>query len=181
MLDSKIMRLWLALLSFLCCGVSSLACKCGPPAHLSRYVDTARIVFVGKVLFTNDDSSGTTSQQTFVHFEVDEAFKRLGPETRDVWIDPGSFTSCYAEYRVGERYLVFGSDGAPVRTFNPQKPNAKPKPVAPGMDPKNPPKAFLARECSGTRETKELSSQEIAYLKKYKERAALKQQAHKPD
>jgi hypothetical protein len=55
---------------------------------------------------------GKFIQKTLVHFEVEEAFKGLGPEMHDVWVDPGSFTSCYAEYHVGERYLVFAYGGA---------------------------------------------------------------------
>jgi hypothetical protein len=184
MLDSKIMRPWLALFFLPSCAAPSFACECGSPGHASRYISTADTVFVGKVLFTNDDGSGTDMQQTLVHFQVDEAFKGPGPETHDVWIDPGSFTGCYAEYRIGERYLVFGY-GTRVRTdssavtFNQKKSRGKPKPVPPGVDPKSPPKAYLAPECAGTREAKDLSTQEIAYLRKWKETAAAKQKAPK--
>ena len=44
-------------------------------------------------------------------FSVEEAFKGLPPNTTEVWVDPGSFTSCYAEYTVGRRLLVFAYGG----------------------------------------------------------------------
>jgi hypothetical protein len=113
-------------------------------------------VFVGKVVFTNDDGSGTIAQQTLVHFEVEEAFKGLKTGTRDVWIDPGSFTSCYAEYHLGERLLVFAYRGG---MFPPDSPAvsvvprdaARPKPWPTGFDPMAHPPVYLAPECSGTR------------------------------
>jgi hypothetical protein len=115
-----------------------------------------------------------------VHFEVEEAFKGLGPETHDVWVDPGSFTSCYAKYHVGERYLVFAYGGAllpkdsPAVSVVPGEPKTKPLP--PGIDLKNPPKIYSAPECSGMRlitsKTKDAISQEVDYLRRYKEQAA---------
>ena len=68
-------------------------------------------MFVGKVDFTDDDGSGTFLQKTSVRFEVEESFKGLASDMRYVWIDPGSFTSCYAEYHIGKRYLVFAYGG----------------------------------------------------------------------
>ncbi len=85
-----------------------LGCECGRAGPACAYVKTANAIFVGKVVFTDDDGSGTFMQRTHVHFQVEEAFKGLAPGIQDVWVDPGSFTSCYAEYHVGERLLVFG-------------------------------------------------------------------------
>jgi hypothetical protein len=68
-------------------AVPSFGCDCGPPGHASQYVSEASIVFVGKVVFTNDDGSGTFIQKTLVHFEVEEAFKGLGSQMHDVWVD----------------------------------------------------------------------------------------------
>ena len=61
--------------------------ECGPPGPASRYIKDASIAFVGKVVFTDDDGSGKFIQKTLVHFEVEEAFKGLGPEMHDVWVD----------------------------------------------------------------------------------------------
>ena len=151
--------------------------------HASRYIKEASIVFVGKVVFTDDDGSGKFIQKTLVHFEVEGAFNGLGPEMHDVWVDPGSFASCYAEYHVGERYLVFAYGGAvlpkdsPAVSVAPGGSKTKPKP--PGIDLKNPPKVYSAPECSGTRlitsKTKDAVSQEVDYLRKYREKAAREQ------
>ena len=93
---------------------------------------------------------GNSSKKTLVHFEVEEAFKELGPEMHDVWVDPGSFTSCYAEYHVGERYLVFAYDGALLPKDSPAVSvvpgESKTKPLPPGIDVKNPPKIYSAPE-----------------------------------
>jgi hypothetical protein len=62
---------------------------------------------VGKVVFSNDDGSGTFVRKTLVHFDVEEILKGLDPALVMRWIDPGSLTSSYAEYRRGGRYLVF--------------------------------------------------------------------------
>jgi hypothetical protein len=152
----------------------SLACWCSLPGPASDYVKGASVVFVGKVLFNDDDGSGKFTQKTLVRFEVEESYKGLGPEIHDIWVDPGSFTSCYATYPVGKRYLVFGQDrGAPPPdtasiTVVPTTKQSKPKPVPPGFDEKNPPKVYFAPECSGTRQVTSQTKSEVEYLRKYK-------------
>src|ERR1700688_2702749 len=157
MLDSRIMgRLLLGTLFFLLSWtIPCFACECGPAGHASSYVKEASVVFVGKVVFTNDDRSGKFTQATLVHLKIEEAFKGLAPEMQDVWVDPGSSTSCYAEYRVGERYLVFAYGGALLTSDNPaiavSPGKSKPKPLPRGIDLNNPPKIYSAPACSGTR------------------------------
>jgi hypothetical protein len=165
---------------FLICGGSSFACWCGPAGPASSYVKGASIVFVGKVVFNDDDRSGKFNQKTLVRFEVEEAYKGLKSEDRDVWVDPGSFTSCYATYYVGERYLVFAyraglppPDTASI-TVVPENKQSTTKPAPPGFDPKNPPRVYLAPECSGSRQitsrTNESVAHELEYLRGYKTR-----------
>jgi len=178
------LRLLGTLYVLLVCSVPSFACDCGSPGPASHYIKEASVAFVGKVVFTDDDESGKFTQKTLVHFVVEEAFKGLGPEMHDVWLDPGSFTSCYAVYRVGSRYLVFAYGG----TVLPKDSAAvfvapgesKTKPTPPGIDRKNSPKVYSAPECSGTRpitpKTKDAVSQEVEYLRKYSEKPA---RAHK--
>jgi hypothetical protein len=108
------------------------------------------------VAFSDDDNSGRFTQRTLVKFDVKEAFKGLHPGTHDVWVDPGSFTSCYAEYVPGRRYLVFGygatrmpTDAAAMSVAGHSASVAKPLP--PGIDPLKPPLVYFAPECSGTR------------------------------
>jgi hypothetical protein len=118
-------------------------------------VSGAAVVFVGKVAFTDHDPSLGLAQRTFVKFEVEEAFKGLSPDIHEVWVDPGSFTSCYAEYSVGDRLLVFGYGGhamppdTSTMSFIPRQVKQKPLPAA--IDRTNPPVVYSAPECSGTR------------------------------
>jgi hypothetical protein len=156
-------------------GGHSLACECRISGKVSKYLNAADIVFVGRVVFTDDDGSGTFKQRTFVRFEIEEQFKGLEIGVRDVWADPGSFTSCYAKYDSGERYLVFAYRGAkmPVATSSVM---AAPdghyrKPVPAGIDAANPPPLYYAPECTGTlpitAETQTLVDSWLKELKKY--------------
>lgn len=173
------MRRFLLGIVFVLLGSSAfvLACECGPAGHASRYLKDAAVVFVGRVVFTDDDGSGKFTQKTLVRFEVEEAYKGIGAGTRDVWVDPGSFTSCYAEYHVGERYLVFAYGGAQMpkdsAAMTVASGDSKRKPLPPGIDSNNPPKIYSAPECSGTRQitaqTEQQTSREIKYLRKHKE------------
>jgi len=81
---------------------------------------------------------------------------------------------------VGERYLVFAYGGAVLpkdsAAVSVAPGGSKTKPTPPGIDLKNPPKVYSAPECSGTRlitsKTKDAVSQEVDYLRKYREKAA---------
>lgn len=156
--------------------ISSFGCDCGPPGPASRYVYGVDLAFVGKVIFTDDDGSGQYIQRTLVHFEVEESFKGMKPEIRDVWIDPGSCTDCYAEYRVGQRYLVFAhSKPSVLQDVDPKSIAAqcRSKPLPKGLDPDKPPKVYVAPECSGTREivskNEPAVNKEIAWLRIYRQ------------
>ena len=133
--------------SFSACERASFGCECGPPGDASRYIREARIAFVGKVVFTNDDGSGKFIQKTLVRFKVEEAFKGLGAETHEVWVDPGSFTYCYAEYHVGARlpsiWLWRRSSTKDSPTVSVAPGESKRKPTPSGIDLKNPPKVLL--------------------------------------
>jgi len=154
-----------------------LACDCGDPGPACTYVGTASAIFVGTVVFTDDDGSGSFMQRTFVKFHVEEAFKGLSPNTQDVWVDPGSFTSCYADYHVLQRLLVFGYErqgmphDAAMMSIGP-KGTAKEKPLPPGIDPDHLPTIYWAPECSGTRlitpDNEGLVAPEIEYLRQFK-------------
>jgi hypothetical protein len=135
-------------------------------------------VFVGRVVFTDDDGSGKFTQHTLVHFEVEESYKGLKSDIHDVWIDPGSCTSCYAEYKVGGRYLVFAYGGPllpkDTSAISAVNNDCKVKPFPTAFDLGNPPKVYLAPECSGTRqivrETESSVAKEIAWLRNYKKK-----------
>lgn len=157
---------------FACAIISSLACfacECSAPAPACSYISAASIVFVGTPVFSNDNGSGTFIQQTLYKFAVDEIFKGLPEGTKEVWVDPGSYTSCYAVYKIGTKLLVFASKGkfAPVDTaaMTIAKHSGKKKPLPPGFDPKMP--VYFAPECSGTRDAVR-AAEDIAWLRLWK-------------
>jgi carboxypeptidase family protein len=84
-----------------------VACNCGPgtwaPACETFYA--ARAVFLGTVLDHNDDGSGKFTQWTGYLVRVDEVFRGLDSSDKEVFIDPGSFTSCYTHYSINKQYL----------------------------------------------------------------------------
>lgn len=159
----------IALLCALSFSLTSFACECGAPAPACAYVSAAPVIFVGTPVYSNDDGSGTFLQQTLYKFKVDEIFKGLPEGTEEVWVDPGSYTSCYAEYNLGVKLLVFASETRfiPVDTaaMTVAKPMARKKPLPPGFDPKMP--VYYAPECSGTRRA-ESAADDIAWLRLWK-------------
>ena len=154
-----------------------LACDCGPSGPACAYATRAAAVFVGTVAFSDHDPALGLRQRTLVKFNVEEAFKGLPSKVRELWIDPGSFTSCYAEYSVGERLLVFAYGGG--RTMPPDTSvmsiisgQVKGKSLPAGFNREKPPVVFSAPECSGTRlmrteDHRNLKS-DIEYLRQYK-------------
>jgi hypothetical protein len=105
--------------------------------------------------FTNDDGSGTFVQATLVRFDIEEVFKGLPQGTKEVWVDPGSFTSCYENYHLVERYLIVaqrkGQMPRDSATMTVSRASGKQKPLPPGIDPARPPVIYWAPECSGSR------------------------------
>jgi hypothetical protein len=150
-------------------NVAGFACDCGAPAPACAYISAAPVVFVGTPVYSNDDGSGTFLQQTLYKFTIDEIFKGLPEGTKEVWVDPGSFTSCYAEYEIGTKLLVFASEGKliPVDTaaMTVAKPAGKQKPLPPGFDPKK--RVYYAPECTGTRDAA-TAADDIAWLRSWK-------------
>jgi hypothetical protein len=150
-------------------NLAGFACECGPPAPACAYIAAAPVVFVGTPVYSNEDGSGTFLQQTLYKFTVDEIFKGLPEGTKEVWVDPGSFTSCYAVYEIGTPLLVIASEGKliPVDTaaMTVAKPGGKQKSRPPGFDPKMP--VYYAPECTGTREAAN-AGDDIAWLRLWK-------------
>jgi hypothetical protein len=105
-----------------------------------------------------------------VHFDVEEVYKGLAQGVKDVWLDPGSFTSCYQQFRVGAQYLVFAhnpSDRPPpagAMTVSEQQGSSKSLP--PGFDPRHPPMVYLSVSCDGSREAA-YSATDISWLRAF--------------
>jgi len=161
-------------------GLSRAAgCDCGPAGPSCAYVGRAAVVFAGTVVFSDHDPTLGLRQRTFVKFKIDEAFKGLTPSDKEVWIDPGSFTSCYAEYNVGEHSLVFGYEGdrmppdTALMSVVPGQPSPKPIPgeiVRNGL-----PTVYSSPECSGTRSMRSDDpglNQDLGYLRQFRDRKA---------
>ncbi len=171
-----VQRLSLALfLPVVLIPIAAWACDCRGGGPACSYVSRAAAVFVGKVVFDNHDDSIGLNQRTLIRFEVEETFKGLSPGTSEVWADPGSFTSCYAEYAVGMRYLVFAYSGSvmPPDTsmISVGRGRVDSKPIPPGFDPLKPPVVYSVPECSGTREMSEADHglpSDLEYLRQYR-------------
>jgi hypothetical protein len=126
----------------------SCSCSIAPACAYPR----ADIIFLGRVAFTNHDDSLGIVQATLVRFQVEEVFKGLAPAVNYVWVDPGSFTSCYDVYKLGQLYVVF----ATKRFIPPDTPAmtlvsgryTKSKPLPPGFNPAEPPAVYYAPECT---------------------------------
>ena len=154
-------------------------CDCRAPKPACAYLG-ADAIFLGRVSFTNDDGSGTFTQATLVRFDIQEAFKGIAPGTKQVWVDPGSFTSCYEEYRLGARYLIFAqcksripADSAAMSVATGAANRTKPLP--PGIDPARPPIIYWAPECSGSRPADGFPNIEMDYrmLRDYRQGKSL--------
>ncbi|MGA2273476.1 MAG: carboxypeptidase-like regulatory domain-containing protein [Bryobacteraceae bacterium] len=135
----------------------------------------AAVVFIGTVAFTDHDPSMGFRQRTFVKFDVEEGFKGVSSGVREIWIDPGSFTSCYADYNFGQRLLVFGYGGramsADASTMSVVPGQAKQKPLPQEIVQKTPPVVYYAPECSGTHllEVRDPGAvSDVEYLRQYK-------------
>lgn len=161
----------LFLSSYFALAAPAFACSCAPTAHgpACSLAATSDVVFLGRVISSNDDGSGSFGQGTLVRFAIEEAFQGLPDGTRTVWIDPGSYTSCYARYRAGQRYLMFAerppdrsAAGSEIRaTWRDSQ--RRPKPVPQGFNLAHPPTIYRADECSGSRPASH-AARDLAWL-----------------
>lgn len=172
-------RLWLTALVLVCLSPRALfGCECGPKDfQAAPHVKFAAVVFIGTVVFTDDDGSGTFRQKTLVRFQVEEAFKGLNGEVREVWVDPGSFTTCYALYQPGEKWLIYGYGGGTIfppdtAAMSVDQRQGQSKPLPPGIDANHPPVIYSAPECAGSLPIggryDDVVAQNLRYLRKYK-------------
>jgi hypothetical protein len=167
---------------FLCIPVCVLrlsACSCGPAGPACAYVSRAVVVFIGTVAFTDHDEALGLRQRTLVKFTVEQGFKGVARGDHEIWVDPGSFTSCYADYKVGDHMLVFGYGGrglppdTPVLSVIPGQ--TKQKPLPQEINREKPPAVYSAPECSGTRlidMNDRVLNSDVQYLRQYKDGTA---------
>jgi hypothetical protein len=145
---------------------SILGCDCGPQP-VAVYADSAAVIFVGRVIFTDEDGAGAAQQRTMVHFQIEQSFKGLTPDVHDVWIGPGRF--CDLQFTLGSRYLVFANLGGSLSFKNSQAEQGKS--LSDGIDRNNPPPIYRASECSGTlpinSKYRHSVSRDIEFLRKH--------------
>ncbi|MFN7921446.1 MAG: carboxypeptidase-like regulatory domain-containing protein [Bryobacteraceae bacterium] len=86
-----------------------LACSCASyePVKACQIFHSAEVIFRGRAIDHNDDRSGRFDQVTLYRFRVIEAFKGVPPGVSEVFIDPGSGTSCYRGFEPERDHLVF--------------------------------------------------------------------------
>lgn len=137
--------------------IAAIPCHCRGPKPACAYLG-ADAIFLGRVSFTNDDGSGRFTQATLVRFDVEERFKGIPAAADHVWVDPGSFTSCYRTYNPGERYLIFATksrfprDSASMAVVGNGSRKLKQSP--PGFDPVRD-AVYNSAECSGSRSARD--------------------------
>src|SRR2546429_7328241 len=112
-----------------------LPCSCGSyePVKACQIYQRTPVIFRGRVIDHNHDPTAGFGQMTLYRFKVLEAFKGLSPETKEVFINPASMTSCYTEFALDHDYLVFtgGSEPAPaaVTVLGGRQPSFPPKEI----------------------------------------------------
>lgn len=107
-------------------------------------------VFVGTVLPGNDDEGWRFAERTLYLVRVEEAFRGLTPDQKEVFIDPGSYTSCLTEYKAGEKYLFY-TEGSPMAMTLASGGNGQQSWPA-GWAEKRNLKVYRAGMCSGSKE-----------------------------
>ena len=129
------------------------------------------MLFIGDIIESNDDHTGTFSQLALERVRVVKIFKGLPEGTQEVWVNPGSGTSCYGELPAGKRYLI---DGADVGKLIPEIANqsrnyrGERKPLPAGFDPTSAlvvSMAMCGRSALATPE-----NQDVQFLEAYKGR-----------
>lgn len=90
-------------------SLAAFGCQCDTYDRSTPFCEAHnewKTVFLGTVIDHNHDDS-KRSQWTNYLIRVDEVFKGMSPELKEVFIDPGSYTSCYRKYEPGKQYVFF--------------------------------------------------------------------------
>lgn len=94
----------------------ALACSCASsePVQACEIYQSTDVIFRGHVLDDNHDPTAGFLQTTLYRFKVLEAYKGLPPDTQQVFVDPGSMTTCYREFTRDHDYLVYAGGRQPA-------------------------------------------------------------------
>lgn len=91
---------------------AALACSCsqvvsGPACQL---ISIMPVAFLGTVTGIEPDPLMPEAPSAHLYrFRVESVYKGLNPRTTSVLVNPDNFTNCQTEYRVAERYVIFGT------------------------------------------------------------------------
>lgn len=143
------------------------ACSCADPRPACELFPSASAVFVGTVLDGNDNGSGRFIQQTAYLVRVDEPLRGLAPDQKEVFIDPGSFTSCYTHYDIGATYLFYvyvGGMGNFMATTV-IRDGEETKKLPPAWEAKRGLKVYLAAMCSGSKPLPQ-ATEDLAWIRR---------------
>lgn len=143
----------LRFLLLLLCAPAGWGCTCNAEskAPACEVFDQSKVVFVGTVLEGSDPVTARESRQRLFLVRVDEAFRGLNPDEREVFIDPAQNTSCGSYLAAGERYLFFlgGPLRIPAISFLARPDTTKPLPAS--WENKKGLRVFTNFACSPTR------------------------------
>jgi hypothetical protein len=150
----------------------ALACSCGSyePAKACQISQSTPVIFRGRVIDDNDDRTAGFGQMTLYRFRVLEVFKGLPPDTKEVFIDPASMTSCYTQFDLDHDYLVYtgGTQPAPaaVTVLGVRQPNLPRKQMPAAWKGLEQLPVYLVGGCSPTRVVEDRDA-DLAYLRSY--------------
>lgn len=82
---------------------SASACTCGP----GTYAPACQRIANSQVVFTGE-SLGVSANELY-RFRVQQVYKGLAPETKEVLVEVGTGTSCGTQYPKGKTYIMFAS------------------------------------------------------------------------
>jgi hypothetical protein len=116
------------------------------------------------VLDSNDDGRRKFTQRTAYLVRVEERFRGLDASQKEVFVDPGSFSSGYTHYEVGRRYLFIARGPASFVAMTVIKGEAPTKAFPARWSTKRDLKVYTADVCSPTREAS-MASEDIAWLR----------------
>ncbi len=141
-----------------------LACSCAAPRPACRRIDRFDYAFLGRVLATNETRDAEGGPYWY-RFSVDEAFKGLAPEVRELIVDPDNSTTCHRSFEVGRLYLVVG-DRSPLNGLAADAARTSGALGGPKGVPAGSP-IVSTGQCTGTM-LAEYAAEDLDYLRRYK-------------
>lgn len=147
------------LLIFIALARTSAACSCGSEAlsPICKRISEVDVLFIGTPVATNDKYGGPAGDPVWYRFSVQEVFKGLQPQQKEVLIDTS--TPCAIQFTVGKQYLVFSYR----QTAQTDRTSA----VSEGLlGPRRP--VLVTGSCSGSHEVQYVSARDLQFARQYR-------------